>query len=328
LLLLGGTVTAAAQDAPTSAPSPAAQPGTVVTVPATDVFPGAAVAPAPHHFTVWETVSESVCGQGSPDRPFTPLTCGTLFSEGWCEPWISPPAGSGGAVRQGWINDFQGFFSRDVFGVYTYNNHRGGAYEQVGNVSVESPLSRRLLLGVYSDVVDSVHGADGGPSATSYGDTLIIPKVMLHETEDVSILGALSVRVPTGERSTGNDRTVLSPFVAGWFDLGRGFALRTGVSLDVPVDNVPGPDATLNVGLALGQTLTKHDAAPLGDLTWFVCSNLHQDLGAGDHTVFSLTPGVRTHLGNNWFLIGGVEVPVTGPKPFQEGFTVVLIKGW
>jgi hypothetical protein len=25
-------------------------------------------------------------------------------------------------------------------------------------------------------------------------------------------------------------------------------------------------------------------------------------------------PGVRTHLGANWYLLGGVEVPVTSPK--------------
>jgi hypothetical protein len=30
-----------------------------------------------------------------------------------------------------------------------------------------------------------------------------------------------------------------------------------------------------------------------------------------------LTPGFRTHLGANWYLLGGVEVPVTNPKAFD-----------
>jgi len=30
-----------------------------------------------------------------------------------------------------------------------------------------------------------------------------------------------------------------------------------------------------------------------------------------------LTPGFRTHLGANWCLLGGVEVPVTNPKAFD-----------
>jgi hypothetical protein len=82
------------------------------------------------------------------------------------------------------------------------------------------------------------------------------------------------------------------------------------------------------VNACLGQTLTKHEAAPFGDLTYFVCANLRQDLGGDNSTQVTLTPGLRTHLGNNWFLIGGLEVPVTGPKPFDERATFVLIKGF
>src|SRR5690349_18677620 len=37
-------------------------------------------------YTLWETVRESVCGKPDPARPFTPLYCSTLLSEGWCEP--------------------------------------------------------------------------------------------------------------------------------------------------------------------------------------------------------------------------------------------------
>jgi hypothetical protein len=31
----------------------------------------------------------------------------------------------------------------------------------------------------------------------------------------------------------------------------------------------------------------------------------------------TLSPGFRTHLGQNWYLLGAVEVPVTQPDPFD-----------
>jgi hypothetical protein len=298
-------------------------------------------------------MARSIFGKPGEGPEWTPLPLGTLFTEGWFQPWISPPAGSSGAVRQGWINDFQGFYSRDVFGVFTYTGHlAGGGNEQVGQFAVESPLSRRRLLGVYSNFIDSLNDRNNAPNATSYGDTQIIPKIMLAETEDLSLLFGLSVRVPTGEASTGNDKTNLFPFLAVWTDLGAGVAFRGGMGVEVPLNTPaspapvlqpptgptgvtaatpagPGtPGATMVFNACLGQTLTKHEAAPFGDLTYFVCANLRQDLGAGDRTLVTLTPGVRTHLGHNWFLIGGLEVPVTGPKPFDERATVVLIKGF
>jgi hypothetical protein len=252
-------------------------------------------------------------------------------------------------VRQGWINDFQGFFSRDAFGVYSYTNRlAGGGNEHLGQLALESPVSRRLLLGIYPVITDSIQGS--GHNDTSFGDTTVAAKVMLQETEDVSLLGGLNIRVPTGDASTGNDRTLLAPFVAYWRDIGGGWAVRTGMGLVVPLSTPtaaaaipvptqtggprgsagPGaPDATFVAGLGPGQTLTRHEAAPLGDFTYFLVSNLRQDLGRGPETTFlSITPGFRTHLGKDFFFIAGYEVPLVGPRPFEERLTFVLVKGF
>ena len=48
------------------------------------------------------------------------LSLGSLFSEGWNEPWASPPAGEGGAPRQGWLNAYDGVFYR--LGVATFSS--------------------------------------------------------------------------------------------------------------------------------------------------------------------------------------------------------------
>ena len=74
---------------------------------------------------------------------------------------------------------------------------------------------------------------------------------------------------------------------------------------------------------------TRHEAAPFGDLTPYLSANLNQVLGSGpDFTNFSLTPGVRFFLGWHTYFITGVVAPVTNPKPFLQGFTAVISRGW
>jgi hypothetical protein len=45
-------------------------------------------------------------------------------------------------------------------------------------------------------------------------------------------------------------------------------------------------------------------------------------------TFFSLTPGFRTHLGGEYYLAGGYEIPLTHPQPFGSRFTVFLVRGF
>jgi hypothetical protein len=53
----------------------------------------------------------------------------------------------------------------------------------------------------------------------------------------------------------------------------------------------------------------------------YLSANLSQPIddqgGSSGDTVFTLTPGFRTHLGKDWYLLGAVEVPVTHPKSFD-----------
>jgi hypothetical protein len=277
-------------------------------------------------YTLWETISGSVCGKADPDRPWKPLGFGF---DGWNQPWISPPNGDSGAVRQGWINDFQAFFNRNVFGVYNYSiGVKDKPDAQQGVAVFESPLSRRYMFGVIVPFVNNLNGGDT-PSKTGFGDVTFENRWMLTETRNLTLSANLDVTTPTGERSIGADRTVIFPFLAFWTDVGHGVAVRGGVGTQLPVDSRPdGVDGTGVVNLCIGQTLTKHDAAPFGDFTYFVCTDYFQGWGPTHHSFVSLTPGYRTHLGHNWFLLNGVQVPVTGPRSFETQFTAVLVKGW
>ena len=79
--------------------------------------------------------------------------------------------------------------------------------------------------------------------------------------------------------------------------------------MDFATHTQEGPAEILNINLAAGNTLSSHQAAPFGDLT-------------------SITPGIRFFLGWHTYFITGVGVPVTNPKPFIPGLTVILSRGW
>jgi hypothetical protein len=43
-------------------------------------------------------------------------------------------------------------------------------------------------------------------------------------------------------------------------------------------------------------------------------------------TTLTFTPGFRTHMGANWYLLGGVELPATQPEPFAYKILGGLMK--
>jgi hypothetical protein len=43
-------------------------------------------------------------------------------------------------------------------------------------------------------------------------------------------------------------------------------------------------------------------------------------------TTLTLTPGFRTHMGRDWYLLGGVELPTTHPQPFDYQVLAGLMK--
>jgi hypothetical protein len=268
---------------------------------------------------------------GTNQTPFTPLSLWN-FGEGWLEPWVPPPNGELHLQRGGWVNTDSGFFSRELDPTFTFNAGTSGSRDEyVGSTFLFVPLDRRLQLELYVPFVDSLQHADSKPSETSFGDVIITPQLMLEETETLSLSALFSIRTPTGETKTLNDRTVLTPSLAIWQDLPAGWQWRGGIGTDFSTNGRRGPfpDESFDLNLAAGNTLTRHEAAPFGDLTPYLSANLNQFLGGGpNYTFFSLTPGVRFFLGWHTYFITGVDVPVTNPRPFLPGLTAVLSRGW
>ncbi|GIW80256.1 MAG: hypothetical protein KatS3mg105_2063 [Gemmatales bacterium] len=280
-------------------------------------------------FSRLEVIKGSIFGLPNDERTWTPLPAATLFTEGWREPWIAPPAGSGGAPRQGWINVFDGHFNRNGFFIYAFTDGRANGGEMhEGLFFFQSPLSRRLYLTFIVPFVSISRGNFDLTDDEDFGDISIAPGVMIHESENLSVSGHLNIRTPTGEPETGGELTRLFPNLQFWWNVVDGWVMRGGGGLEIPLDEPQGPDGIWINTLGIGKVLTPHEAAPFGDLAIFLATLTRTELGGPGDTFVSLTPGFRTHLGRDFFLLGGLEVPVTGPKSFDQRWIFLFVKGF
>jgi hypothetical protein len=287
---------------------------------------GAALQTTPRSYSFGEILFQSAIGKTQ--TPFTPLSLWN-FGDGWLEPWSPPPNGELHLQRGGWVNTASGFFSRELDPTFSYFAGTSGTRDEyVGSTSLFVPFNRRFQLGLFVPFVDSLQGAGPLPSATSFGDVVVTPQVMLEETETLSLSALLAIRTPTGETKTHNDKTILTPSLAVWQDLPAGWQWRGGIGADFATHGGEGFDEIFDLNLAAGNTLTSHETIPFGDLTPYLSWNLNQFLGRSSFTNVSLTPGIRFFLGWHTYFITGVGVPVTNPKPFLPSATAVISRGW
>lgn len=247
---------------------------------------------------------------------WTPLGTDS-FGEELFAKWIPVPNGESGAPRQGWLGTADGFFTREAHLAYTYVDAAGDDLHQ-GLARFHYPFTRRLWAGLevpfYQD--------RGGDS--DFGDVTLTTQVMLAETRNLSLNAGVGWRLPTGSSSFGNEVFAAQPQLNLFTDIGSGFSFRGRVAYEFPDSGAP---ESFILNGAIGQTVTDHDRAPLGDLTWYVASTWREfDDGP---TFVSVTPGMRTHLGGNLFLLAGIEIPLSNSSQFfREGFTVQLVQGF
>ncbi len=303
LLASAATIFAAspalASDSHSAAPDPAPRPDIVLISAAAATAAAAADTPADTDLGGWTPLGSEPFGQ-------------ELFAK-----WVPVPNGSSGAPRQGWLGTADGFFTREVHLAYTYVDVDGPDAEQ-GLARFHLPLSRRLWAGVevpfYQD--------QGGDS--DFGDITLNTQLMLVEKRNVSLNAGVGWRLPTGSDSFGNGVFAAQPQLNLFTDVGGGFSFRGRVAYDFPDSGAP---ESFILNGAIGQTVTPHDRAPLGDFTWYVASTWREFQNGP--TFVSVTPGVRTHLGGNLFMLAGVEIPLTNSSQFyKEAFTVQLVQGF
>jgi hypothetical protein len=262
-----------------------------------------------------DIIRESLFGDvyAEPSK-WQPLTLGGFFSESWNRPWVSPPPGEGGAPRQGWLNAYDGVFYRlgILTGGFADNFHDNGNQYTAG-LTFYAPFNARFEFRLDIPFIASNRVEPGGDYQTHFGDLVIAPRVLLTESQNFTQSFNVAFRIPTGSEDNANGFGAATPTWAFWWNPWSKMVLRGGAGFAVPFSE-PETHAKAFIGnLAAGYYFTPHDFTPLGDLVGYLSFNLNQPVArqGGQETVATLTPGFRTHLGRNWYLLGGVEVPVT-----------------
>jgi hypothetical protein len=252
---------------------------------------------------------------------------------------VPSPNGSGGAPRQGWINAADGNLYRLNFFAFAQGFNRppeGTAYR--AGYTLMTPLNRRLEIitnipFVLRNNVDSGKPIIEPPgltatttqSHTAFGDISFTPRVLLHETKDFSLTAELAVSTPTGTRPLAGVTTILTPAVSFWNNVAGGVVVRGGLGVAIPTNS---SGDTLISQLAVGQTLTGHDVPLIGDFTYYLSTVVNTPLANSDKTQVTLTPGIRTHLGNDWYFLAGLPTPVTKERIADLGMVFWFMKAW
>jgi hypothetical protein len=273
-----------------------------------------------------EVVTESVTGDVYSDeaaKNWQELSFSNLFSKGWDKSWSSPPNGGGGAPRQGWLGAYDDVFYRLSIAVFSWEHGRNGGDGYSNNLVSFTPLNQRLEIQTNIPIMTSTPGASGKGSETNFGDFRITPRIILSESKDVTQSFGVTFRTPTGDVFNGNHVASIGPQYNFWTNYWKGLVVRGGVGFAVPYSGDitrSGARSTFDANLAVGYYFTPHDYTPVGDMVWYVSTNVSQPIdnrATTSNTFVSMTPGFRTHVGQNWYLLGAVEVPVTSNAPYD-----------
>jgi hypothetical protein len=304
-----------------AAPPPAFAPAP----PAPSLAPVATPAPVERDYSFSEAASQSVLGDVySNPSDWQALGFHDFFTRGWDKPWVSPPAGGGGAPRQGWINTYDGVFYRLSIATFAWqhglaNNSDG----YTGTLTSYTPLNQRLEIRTDLSLASNRGPTGRSDAQTNFGDFILTPRFLLSESKEQSQTFEVALRTPTGNSFNGNGYASISPTYEFWTNYWKGLVVRGGVGFSVPYSGEiakAGARSTFNANMALGYYFTPHNAAPFGDLVFYVANNLVQAIdnrGPSSTTAFSIGPGFRSHLGDNWYLLGTVDFPVTKPQAYD-----------
>ena len=275
---------------------------------------------------------ESLFGDASSEAKqsaWRPLTLGTFFTDGWREPFIDPPAGSGGAPRSGWVNSFERALFRAWFVSFSFANdvkHNGNQY--LGGYTIYAPLSRRFEFRIDVPFVTSNKGGADDGYHDRFGDLVVSPRFLLSATQDFSQVLAINIRIPTGSRVNGNGVDSVSPHYQFWYNFYGNWAARGGAGVTITANSGGGTSAFANLGV--GRYWKGADDALLRHQWLSLVANFNtpQSGATPNPTYFSLTPGYRVQIYKRWFLLAGVEFPLTSHAPFAAQPIFFLLKDY
>ena len=106
---------------------------------------------------------------------------------------------------------------------------------------------------------------------SNFGNLTIYPRVLLHETQDTSVVFEMPVRTGTGSTVNGNGYTSVGPNISFWRNVTGGWVVRGGVGTTIPTGNdTLGVRTTADAFFSVGNYITPHDALPIGDFVYYL----------------------------------------------------------
>jgi hypothetical protein len=65
-----------------------------------------------------------------------------------------------------------------------------------------------------------------------------------------------------------------------------------------------------------------------GNFTYYLSAVVETPFSNNGQTGVTLTPGVRTHVGHDWYFLAGLPTPLTRQRVADLGFIRWFIKAW
>jgi hypothetical protein len=327
-IVLGGAGRGSAQ-----APLPSGDP------PADAVNPGPELSP----YDGMPAADLGACApaHGGEEDPL-PLTLWKFFTEGWGQEFTRRSS-EGRAPDLALLRVQTNFMERELRINYAYtNNFHNTKQSNLNNLDylIAYAFDRRFMV----EVVGNEQWIDGrGKNPDEAGPTArFVGRLQLISTADSSYSFNFQVNAP--DPSLGQHQTTWSYGLAAFEDLTGLGLYRVGLYYSALFDSLDGPHAagaTLNdvqYDITIAKTLTRPDTPLVGNFTVFLEAFAQTNLDGQlkDRTLVSLTPGIRFNLGklgwpgfglDNW-VMGGVDIPVSGPHPWDAIYRLTYIKNF
>jgi hypothetical protein len=343
----GQTLVKQAVPAPAKGEAPAAAPEPIA--PPLGAPPPPVLVPddGTYHLTIDE-------GKGPPPD----LTLWNFFSLGWNDEYTRRSS-EGRAPDLALLRVQTNFMEREFRLNYAFTNDlHSKTRDNLDNLDyfIAWAFNRRLMIEVLGNY-QWVDGRGTNPDVSGQA-ARFVGRVQLISTQDSSY--TFNFQTISPDTSLGVHETTLSYGAAGFEDLTRFGLYRVGLYGSVLFDSFVGPLNTtgdtffkpfnvlngttgttrsdVQYVLSLAKTLTEPSTPLIGNFTVFV-ENFAQTNLDGNHrssTVYTITPGVRFNLGkpkwnnigiDNW-LMGGIDIPVAGPRPESAIYRFTYIKNF
>jgi hypothetical protein len=222
------------------------------------------------------------------------------------------------------------FTGRDLFLDYAY-------YEGDGVTGHETELELEWAftsrLGVIMEVPHIWEDENGEASASGFGDSAIVPRALLFESDRFLLTGQLEVVLPTGSSTFGGE-TAIAPGVAMWNDLGNWFTLNSNIAVEHGFD-ADSTELVFGFGLvkSFGEKHEHHAGHEHHASSNAGLFNIHLEATGstllngsdkGDTNLEGLV-GVSYGFAAGFDIRAGCLFPITSPKEFDHGFTAGVI---